>query len=193
MWFRPGGAGSPGLSAFTILCVFVLAAGFQPAASRAEPGLEGVTGILNVPTAEVAKDGEVFVGFGRNVNNLRYPGRTQRNYFAGVGFLPGLEITGRYIDFPEIQDPTVPGFGTRKDRSINLKFRLLDERRFPASFAVGAYDVGGEAAIVGYDPDTGISTGRTRKRLREGEHEFTLEVKDKMGNRTSVERLVSVR
>ncbi len=147
MWFRPGGAGSPGLSAFTILCVFVLTAGFQPAALRAEPGLEGVTGILNVPTAEVAKDGEVFVGFGRNVNNLRYPGRTQRNYFAGVGFLPGLEITGRYIDFPEIQDPTVPGFGTRKDRSINLKFRLLDERRFPASFAIGAYDVGGEAAI----------------------------------------------
>jgi hypothetical protein len=147
MWFRPGGAGSPGLYAFAIVGALILIAGVQPMAAHAEPGLEGVTGILNVPSAEAAKDGEVFAGFGRNENNLRFPGRTQRNYFLGVGFLPGLEISARYIDFPEIQDPSVPGFGTRKDRSVNVKFQLLDERSFPASFAIGVYDVGGGAAI----------------------------------------------
>lgn len=123
----------------------VLAACWLTAA--AEPGLEGVTGILNVPTAEVAKDGEFYIGFGRNENKVRYPGREQRNYFVGVGFLPRLEVVARYIDFPEILDPSVPGFGTRKDRSVNAKLQLLSEECAPVSVAAGMYDVGGRAVI----------------------------------------------
>ncbi len=115
--------------------------------AAAEPGLEGVTGILNVPTAEVAKDGEFYIGFGRNENKVRYPGREQRNYFVGVGFLPRLEVVARYIDFPEILDPSVPGFGTRKDRSVNAKLQLLSEECAPVSVAAGMYDVGGRAVI----------------------------------------------
>ncbi|MCD6283011.1 YjbH domain-containing protein [bacterium] len=116
-------------------------------AATAEPDLEGVTGILNVPTAEVAKDGEFYIGFGRNENKVRYPGREQRNYFVGVGFLPRLEVVARYIDFPEIQDPSVPGFGTRKDRSVNAKLQLLSEDCAPVSVAAGMYDIGGRAVI----------------------------------------------
>ena len=123
----------------------VLTGGWLTAA--AEPGLEGVTGILNVPTAEVTKDGEFYIGFGLNENNVRYPGREQRNYFVGVGFLPRLEVVARYIDFPEIQDPSVPGFGTRKDRSVNVKVQLLSEDCAPVSVAAGMYDVGGRAVI----------------------------------------------
>jgi len=115
--------------------------------AAAEPGLEGITGILNVPTAEVAKDGEFYVGFGFNENKVRYPGREQRNYFVGVGFLPRLEVVARYIDFPEIQDPSVPGFGTRKDRSVNAKVQLLSEECAPVSVAAGMYDIGGRAVI----------------------------------------------
>jgi len=143
----------PGGGIARIQCSLVLAAGLAlialalPLRAWAAPGLEGVTGLLNVPTAEVAKDGELFLGCGRNENRVRYPGRTQRNYFAGVGFLPGLELTARYIDFPEIQDPSVPGFGTRKDRSVNAKLQLLAEERAPLALAVGMYDVGGKAVI----------------------------------------------
>gem|GEM_PF-1120213 len=115
--------------------------------AAAEPGLEGVTGILNVPTAGVAKDGEFYVGFGLSENRVKYPGREQRNYFVGVGFLPRLEVVARYIDFPEIQDPSVPGFGTRKDRSVNAKVQLLSEDCAPVSVAAGMYDIGGRAVI----------------------------------------------
>ena len=150
MWFRLGSVGRPAniprmMFVANIAALFLALALAAPASS--EPGLEGVTGLLNIPTAEVLKDGEVTVGFGRNENNIRFPGRVQRNYFAGVGFLPRLEITARYIDFPEILDPGIPGFGTRKDRSVNAKFQLLSEDKAPLSFAVGVYDVAGRAVL----------------------------------------------
>ncbi len=91
--------------------------------------------------------------------------------------------------------PEISGFrgkGRREDGRYLFTARAVDAGSGIDPGTVAAF-VDGEAAIVGYDPDTGLITGRTRKRLREGEHEFTLEVKDKMGNRTSVERLVSVR
>ncbi len=146
MRVTPGGVGiRVGFPLFGLIATVVLATAWLTAS--AEPGLEGVTGILNVPTAEVAKDGEFYAGFGRNENKVRYPGRTQRNYFVGVGFLPRVEVVARYIDFPEIQDPGIPGFGTRKDRSVNAKVQLLSEERAPVSLAVGMYDVGGKAVI----------------------------------------------
>jgi hypothetical protein len=133
------------LLVFALIAILALGAG--PLIASAEPGLEGVSGILNVPTAEVAKDGEFYAGFGRNQNKVRYPGRVQRNYFVGVGFLPRVEVVARYIDFPEIQDPGIPGFGTRKDRSVNAKVQLLSEECAPLSLAAGMYDVGGRAVI----------------------------------------------
>ncbi len=150
MRFRLGSVGRPAniprmMFAANITALFLALALAAPASS--EPGLEGVTGLLNIPNAEVLKDGEVTLGFGRNENNIRFPGRVQRNYFAGVGFLPRLEITARYIDFPEILDPGIPGFGTRKDRSVNAKFQLLSEDKAPVSFAVGMYDVAGRAVL----------------------------------------------
>jgi hypothetical protein len=53
--------------------------------------------------------------------------------------------------------------------------------------------VDGETAIAGFDPDTGRIEGRTTKPLREGEHRFTLEVKDRMGNRTSSEHTLTLK
>jgi len=114
---------------------------------RAEPNLEGVTGILSIPTAEVAKDGEVFFGFGRNENHTRWPGEAQNNYFAGIGFLPRLEISGRYTEFPGVKQWRIPRYGNYKDRSANLKLQLLNESSAPFSVAGGAFDVGGRARL----------------------------------------------
>ncbi len=113
----------------------------------ASPNLEGVTGILNIPSAESAEDGEVFFGFGQNENRDRFAGNRQRNYFAGIGYLPGLEVCARYIEFPRIEEQVVPGFGTRKDRSVNIKYQFVCESCHKVSLAVGAYDVGGKARI----------------------------------------------
>jgi len=109
--------------------------------------LEGVTGILNTPSAESLEDGEATFGFGINNNRDRFMGARQRNYFFGVGYLPGLEICARYIDFPQIQEQAVPGFGTRKDRSVNVKYQFVCESCHKVSLAVGVYDVGGKARI----------------------------------------------
>jgi hypothetical protein len=148
MWFRllfKGRLANIPLLTLAAVTLAICSVLICPGIVRAEAGLEGVTGLLNIPTAEVLKDGEITVGFGRNDNKVRFPGSRQRNYFAGIGFLPRLELTARYIDFPEIQDTGIPGFGTRKDRSVNAKFQLLSEDKNPLSLAVGVYDLGGQA------------------------------------------------
>lgn len=118
-----------------------------PLSASAHANLEGVTGILNVPSAESLEDGEVFFGYGYNTNRDRFFGARQRNYFAGVGYLPGLEVCARYIEFPEIPEQQVPGFGTRKDRSVNIKYQFVCESCHKISLAVGVYDVGGKARV----------------------------------------------
>ncbi len=140
-----------------LILAISFALGFSARIS-AEPNLEGVTGILNVPSAESLEDGEVFFGYGYNTNRDRFLGARQRNYIAGVGYLPGLEVCARYIEFPEIQEPVVPGFGTRKDRSVNVKYQFVCESCHKISLAVGAYDVGGKAKIESATYFTGTKT-----------------------------------
>ena len=134
-------------SSFIVVCAFFLSGLLTSGKSYSAPNLEGVTGILNTPSAESLEDGEATIGFGVNNNRDRFLGARQRNYFFGVGYLPGLEICARYIDFPELQEQAVPGFGTRKDRSVNVKYQFVCESCHKISLAVGAYDVGGKARI----------------------------------------------
>jgi hypothetical protein len=90
--------------------------------------------------------------------------------------------------------PEITGFegtGRREDGRYTFTARATDEGSGIDSGTIRAF-VDGETAIAGYDPDTGIITGRTIKRLRTGRHRFTLEVKDRMGNRTSTEHTLSL-
>jgi hypothetical protein len=91
---------------------------------------------------------------------------------------------------PEIKD--FKGKGRRTDGKYIFTAVARDEGSGIDSGTLRAF-VDGEAAIAGIDPDTGLITGRSTKRLREGQHRFTLEVKDRMGNRTSTEHTLSLR
>jgi hypothetical protein len=97
-----------------------------------------------------------------------------------------------------LEDRTPPvikdfrGKGRRADGRYTFTAVARDEGSGIDSGTIRAF-VDGEVAIAGYDPDSGLITGRTTKRLREGEHRFTLEVKDRMGNRTSTEHTLSLR
>ncbi len=91
---------------------------------------------------------------------------------------------------PEISD--FEGRGPREDGRYVFTARASDEGSGIDTGTVRAF-VDGQAAIAGIDPDTGIITGRTIKRLREGPHRFTLEVKDRMGNRASTEHTLSLK
>ena len=89
---------------------------------------------------------------------------------------------------PEITD--FEGQGRREDGRFLFTARARDAGSGIDPGTVSAF-VDGQAAIAGYDPDTGLITGRTTKVLRAGEHRFTLEVKDRMGNRTSSEHTLT--
>jgi murein DD-endopeptidase MepM/ murein hydrolase activator NlpD len=90
---------------------------------------------------------------------------------------------------PEIKD--FEGRGRREDGKYIFTARASDAGSGVDPETLAAF-VDGEVAIAGLDPDTGIITARTTKRLREGSHRFTLEIKDRMGNRVSTENILTL-
>lgn len=97
--------------------------------------LMGPSGVLLVPSATVAADGEIAVGVSR-IPEL-YASRLrpyERSVFYGrIGYLPFLELTAMVIR----PDHYSGGIG---DRSGHIKLRLLPERRSLPAIAVGAQD-----------------------------------------------------
>ncbi|MBN2082179.1 YjbH domain-containing protein [bacterium] len=125
-----------------IALVLMLATGWLSPAS-AEVNVEGVSGILAVPTAAVVNDGEAVFSAGRYYSDT-LSGDTDyvaRTYNATVGYLPNLEIVARFVDFPERPDSM--GATNYADRSVSAKYRLFKNRDW--SLAVGAMDIGGQS------------------------------------------------
>ena len=91
---------------------------------------------------------------------------------------------------PQISD--FEGRGRRDDGRYIFTARALDAGSGVDPETIRAF-VDGEIAIAGYDPDEGLIECRTTKSLREGVHRFTLEVKDRMGNRTSSEYTLTLK
>jgi len=137
------GTGARILSATSILFIINLCA----AAAFSEPNLEGVTGLINIPDAQVSPDGWVYFGFGANEYNRgsdTFIGEEQWNHFVNIGFLPHLELTGRMARFPDYTEPIIPGYGDAKDRTVSAKIQpVADYNGF--SFAAGVTDLGGES------------------------------------------------
>ncbi|HOX86411.1 MAG TPA: YjbH domain-containing protein [bacterium] len=97
--------------------------------------LMGPSGVLLVPSATVAADGEIAVGVSR-IPEL-YASRLrpyERSVFYGrIGYLPFLELTAMVIR----PDHYSGGIG---DRSGHIKLRLMPEGRSWPALAVGAQD-----------------------------------------------------
>lgn len=113
---------------------------------RASTNVDGVSGLLSVPTAEVVGEGEISFTLSRHLTDViaSEPGTLVRVYSGTVGFLPGLEITGRMYEFPNIPDVRNQ-VANLQDRSISLKYRFLDHEDWQAAF--GTLDVSGQAQI----------------------------------------------
>jgi hypothetical protein len=106
---------------------------------------EGVSGILSVPTAEVVDDGVAVFGLGRFLRRMetRAGDTIARNYTVTLGYLPGLEVTARFVDFPQLPDSH--GTTNLQDRAVSAKYRVLFNNRLSA--ALGALDVGGQSQV----------------------------------------------
>ena len=88
-----------------------------PAAGRAQVGMSGLSGYINVPSAEVLQDGTLEFGYNVFAQRWAYDhrGRFSNNaYFATLGFVPRVEAMVRVT--------AVPGLisYTEEDSSSNL-------------------------------------------------------------------------
>ncbi|HCN8546662.1 TPA: YjbH domain-containing protein [Escherichia coli] len=98
----------------------------------------GGVGLLQTPTARMAREGELSLNY-RDNDQYRY-------YSASVQFFPWLETTLRYTDVRTRQYSSVEAFSgdqTYKDKAFDLKLRLWEESYWLPQVAVGARDIGG--------------------------------------------------
>jgi hypothetical protein len=95
----------------------------------------GGTGLMEIPNARVLEDGVVRFGAAQA---LPY-----RWYTGGMGILPGLEFSGRLTQITNILVPSMPGYGTMKDKAFDLKYQILPESEELPAIAVGLNDFHG--------------------------------------------------
>ncbi len=99
--------------------------------------LQGYTGLLNTPNAEVTQNGRLYMLFSDQVEPYRrHLQDSAENYLFSIGFLPYFEIGGRFTE----EHPD----GIR-DLSANAKVQIplpFESRYFP-DIALGIQDIGG--------------------------------------------------
>lgn len=98
----------------------------------------GGVGLLQVPTARMAKEGEFSL-------NYRYNDQ-YRFYSTSVQMLPWLEATVRYTDVRTRQYSPYEDFSgdqTYKDKGFDLKLRLWQESFWLPEVSIGKRDIGG--------------------------------------------------
>ena len=98
----------------------------------------GNVGLMQTPTARMRPDGDMGLG----VSTVRP--YNQIHFFLQP--LPWLETTVRYTDVtnrPYSPDPSFSGNQHYKDKSADVKVRLLNEGQYWPSVAVGMQDLGG--------------------------------------------------
>lgn len=105
--------------------------------------LTGTTGLITIPTAEMHNDGQISCGL--NFLNKHHPAIINDNLFGENSISPF--ITMNYLPFIEIGIRYTSGIENTKnkedligDRSINLKLRLLKERKIFPAVVVGFHD-----------------------------------------------------
>ncbi|TCL05705.1 YjbH domain-containing protein [Sodalis ligni] len=98
----------------------------------------GGVGLLQTPTARMARDGEFSLNY-RDNNQYRF-------WSANIQLFPWLESTVRYTDVRTrlySNDPNFSGGQTYKDKGIDFKLRLWEEGYYLPEVSVGIRDFGG--------------------------------------------------
>ncbi len=106
---------------------------------------QGYTGLINIPTADIEKYGDIEFSYTKQVAYLKRWNSKQRlvanDHFFNIGILPYLEIGGRLADIVVNQD------GFIRDLSANIKLQLPTFALFPEwmpKIALGYQDFAGE-------------------------------------------------
>jgi len=102
------------------------------AAPLTTPAQKGQTGLVNMPTARVAKDGTLRFGFSRF--------EPYRALWSSLSVFPWLELGARYTSVDHTQGLENPNFGTFKDKAFDAKLLLLQEQRYLPAISIGVRD-----------------------------------------------------
>ncbi|MCV2368628.1 YjbH domain-containing protein [Roseateles oligotrophus] len=129
----------------------LLLAPFLVAAQAQTAGISslGVSGGLATPNAEVLGNGLAALSFGNYQDPRRGDFDQRLNHSLGFGFLPGLELFGRFAQHKGFNGVRAASGNEIVDLSVNLKWqipRLLDG---VPNLAIGATDIAGGANYFG--------------------------------------------
>ncbi|HST58121.1 MAG TPA: YjbH domain-containing protein [Longimicrobium sp.] len=138
------------------------------------PSLSGTSGLISVPTADLAQDGTLTLGVSRMDrlhNGLpRFPDAPAIVQFATVGFLPFVEV-GLRVTRPKGIPRQALG-----DRMVSVRVRALREGRLHPAVAVGVQDILGTRkyhalyVVASKRVPTGALPGPVRAHLGYGHH-----------------------
>lgn len=106
------------------------------------PSLEGTSGLIRIPTADVIPDGGIVIGasyIGEQHARIQteQPTHLEPLYF-GMGLLPNLEAVGRLT---VLHDVKAYNWSHNLDRSLNLHYRLFKQAGLRPAVALGVQDV----------------------------------------------------
>jgi len=112
--------------------------------------LQGFTGVINTPTAEVIQDKLVELQFSNQVDSSRTNKHRDLyeadQYFINFGLLPNLEVIGRLsnIEGKNAKDNNRDGF-LHRDLSASFKYQIPFYHNYLPKVAIGIQDIGGQA------------------------------------------------
>jgi hypothetical protein len=103
--------------------------------------LNGTTGLIAVPTAEILNDRQITFGWNYvdKKYNIRVPKNNQYRYFVTLGYLPFLEVSFRYTRNHALR---LTDYSTEwpGDRGACLRVRFLKEKKNSPSLVLGIHD-----------------------------------------------------
>jgi len=101
----------------------------------ADPANWGGTGLMEIPSARVLREGRFRVGVSQ-IDPYRY-------YYGAVSPLKGLEVGGRITEVLGVPAPGFPDYGNYRDKAIDLKYQFIPEGKYLPAVALGIMDLHG--------------------------------------------------
>ena len=110
--------------------------------------LQGYSGIINIPTAEVLEKSKVEFAYSNQVDAQRVIDHKEdyiaKHFFINFGFFSNLEITGRLADI-EYKDPPGEFKFLDRDISASIKYQIPYYHKYLPKIAFGMQDIAGTA------------------------------------------------
>jgi len=134
------------------------------------PNNYGVTGLMSIPTARVMKEDTYRIGINRVSPYV--------HYYITLSPLKGLEINAlvtEILGLIPFHAPSESGYGSYKDKSIDIKYQIEKEGKYTPAVAIGLLDPYGQSRryssqyivfskqIYPFDFTVGLGNGRLGK------------------------------